>query len=210
VVQTETDVIGLGTFADRQPDFNRFRLWEIPGTGHADAYTLFIGSRDPLGSVAAARVVEEAEPIPGIISCDSPVNGNPAHHFVFNAAVRAMDEWVRCGTLPPVADRMDLDEGPPRRFVLDSVGNAMGGIRTPYLDAPTAIHSGGGQAGFVCGLFGSTTLLDESQLRAMYFTRDTYRYLVDLSLDAAVEDGFILPEDAGFIRGAAEALDVWP
>ena len=40
-VQTETDVTSiLNSYAARQPDNDRFRLWEVTGTSHADAHLL--------------------------------------------------------------------------------------------------------------------------------------------------------------------------
>src|SRR5205823_882901 len=45
VFETETDVAG-SSLADRQPDTNRFRLWEVAGTAHFDTYGLIIGPND--------------------------------------------------------------------------------------------------------------------------------------------------------------------
>ena len=40
-IQTETDVASiLNSYAARQPDSDRFRLWEVAGTAHADAHLL--------------------------------------------------------------------------------------------------------------------------------------------------------------------------
>ena len=48
-VITETDLVGgwrTGYHLARQPDNERFRAWEIPGTAHADNYTIRVGFID--------------------------------------------------------------------------------------------------------------------------------------------------------------------
>ena len=47
-LQTETDLTFLGYFPARQDDTDRFRLWEVAGTAHADTYT-FVTGMDDLG-----------------------------------------------------------------------------------------------------------------------------------------------------------------
>src|SRR3546814_18830338 len=37
-LQTETDLFVLGAYSSRQADSSHFRLWEVPGTAHADTY----------------------------------------------------------------------------------------------------------------------------------------------------------------------------
>jgi hypothetical protein len=47
------------------------------------------------------------------------------------------------------------------RIERDEHGNALGGIRTPYVDVPIAALSGLGQTGSIlCLLFGTTVPLD--------------------------------------------------
>ena len=60
--ETETDLIthstfGPGYFAARQPDSERFRLWEVAGTSHADTYSLLVGITDFGDSPDAAELV---------------------------------------------------------------------------------------------------------------------------------------------------------
>ena len=67
-IQTETDVASiLDSYAVRQPDSDRFRLWEVAGTAHADKHLL--------GSSAAS------------IDCGVPINdGADAHRRQGRAA----------------------------------------------------------------------------------------------------------------------------
>src|SRR6185369_7894138 len=106
--QTETDVIGLGSIAARQDDSKHFRLWEVPGTAHADTYTLKVGMTDKGDSPDACDVLEISSPIPGIIDCELPVNSGP-QHWVLDAAISALDRWVRTGKPPRKAPRLEME-----------------------------------------------------------------------------------------------------
>jgi hypothetical protein len=198
--QTETDVTLLGYAGSRQDDSDRFRLWEVAGTAHADYYTIVTGRADATGEPQFAAVVEE-DSVLGILSCDRPMNAGPMH-YVFNRAIRALDDWVNLGTLPPQAPRLDLsDDG--TAFLFDDIGNVTGGIRTPYVDAPSAILSGEGQTGdSFCFLFGTTELLDAATMASLYVDQAGFVDAVTDAANAAVDAGFLLQEDA-------EAIITW-
>ena len=206
MVQTESDLFLLGSYTDRQPDSDNFRLWEIAGTAHADTYTV-AGAADTGGNPDYADVVETDSPVPGIITCDKPINSGP-QHFVVSAAFAALRTWVAEGVAPAVAPRLTV--GPDgASYVYDEFGNVLGGIRTPYVDAPIAKLSGEGQggAGF-CFLFGTTQLIDDSQLGTMYPTHATYVNAVNGSVDSAVAAGFLLEPDGALIKAAAQRSNI--
>jgi len=201
--QTETDILDLSSINSRQDDSERLRLWEVPGTAHADLYSLWAGTTDAGDDPSMADVVVTNEPIPGIVMCDEPINAGP-QHFVLNAAIAALDAWVRDGTPPPMADRIDV-EGEPPMLSVDAHGNVTGGIRTPHTDVPTAVLSGTGQTpGGFCGLFGTTVAFDADKLASLYADRDDYATRVAAAADEAVAAGFLLESDADLIRRAAE------
>jgi len=203
--QTETDLLGLRFLPDRQPDGPLFRLWEVAGTAHADVYTLFVGFSDLGDSPDAAAVIVNAEPIPGIIRCQSPVNSGPAH-FVLKAAFASLDRWIRDGEAPPLAPRIATSGSPPA-IVRDRFGNAEGGIRTPHLDVPIATLSGEGQAGGAfCALFGTTVPFDGPTLRALYGSESAYAAAVRASTARAVDEGWILAADERLFGEAADLV----
>ncbi len=195
--QTETDLTLLGYFDARQEDSDNFRLWEVAGTAHADYYSIEYGRDDALGTPEFAAIVEQ-DTIFGFLTCDEPFNSGPMH-YVFARAVRALDDWVNNGTLPPVAPRLDLnDDG--SAFLLDSLGNVTGGIRTPYVDAPSAILSGEGQGGGgFCFLFGTTRLFTPAELASLYVDQAGFADAVSAAADAAVAEDFLLQVDADAI-----------
>ncbi|HLM65226.1 MAG TPA: alpha/beta hydrolase domain-containing protein [Acidimicrobiales bacterium] len=178
LVETETDVLGiLGYLPARQPDGDRLRLWEVAGTAHADKF-----------QVGAA---EDA------LGCAQPINrGQQA--YVLRAALRHLDRWVRDGTAPPEAPRLEVDvAGPVPAFVLDDVGNVTGGIRTPAVDAPVDVLSGMPveDASIICLLMGRTTPLDADRLGELWGSRDEYLNAYETATEEMIDAGFALPED---------------
>ncbi|HKE92606.1 MAG TPA: alpha/beta hydrolase domain-containing protein, partial [Gemmatimonadales bacterium] len=135
-----------------------------------------------------------------------PINSGP-QHWVLNAAIAALDRWVRGGDPPPMAPRLDVAGDPPA-YALDDLGNVRGGIRTPYVDAPLAVLSGLGQTGSgFCGIFGTTVCFDEAMRTTLYPTAADYSAAVNEATDRAVAAGFILEPDGALIKGAAAASD---
>jgi len=208
MVQTETDLFHLSAYADRQPDTAKIRVWEVAGTAHADLYTAMTGATDLGNDPAIVAVTEVPVPNP-IISCNHPVNAGP-QHFVIKAAVAALDNWIRNGVAPAQADRLEVAEGESPQFVFDSVGNVQGGVRTPYVDVPIAKFSGVGQedSSQLCGLFGTTQLLDGTELAALYPDHASFVTQINASVDGAVQKGFVLHPDGDLIKAWAQGSDI--
>jgi hypothetical protein len=206
--ETETDLGFLGFASARQPDSEFHRLWEVAGTAHADLYTVAVGMTDTGRSPEAAVVREETTPLEGLIECAQPLNAGP-QHFVLKAALHALHDWVKRGKAPDSAPLIELESVSPLVIRRDEHGNAVGGIRTPYVDAPIATLRGDGQTGSVlCSLFGTTDLFDEAKLRALYPSARAYRSAVKQSTRSAVKAGFIRKPDAKLITRAAKDVDV--
>ena len=200
-LQAETDVVFLGSVNDRQPDNDHFRLWEVAGTSHSDHYTNVVGRQD-IGTDPRFAVVVEEKSVLGFLECDAPMNAGPLP-WVTNAAVRALDNWIRNGELPPTADRLAVTDD-LAGYDEDELGNALGGIRTPYLDAPAALLNGDPQEGDrFCFLFGGTRLFDAAQMASLYVDKAGYMQAVSDAADDAFEKGFLLAPDVERIKAAA-------
>jgi hypothetical protein len=200
-LQAETDVIALGAVDERQPDSAFFRLWEITGAAHNDNYQLVAG-RDDVGVGAEKAVVVENALILGVFACDKPINSGP-YPWVYMAALNALEQWVRSGDAAAEASRMAVTDD-QADFQYDEVGNVIGGLRTPYVDAPAARLSGELNAGLVgCRLSGTTELFDAATMASRYVDRGGYVAAVAEATDAAVEAGHLLEEDALRIKAAA-------
>lgn len=205
--QAETDLVILNSVPSNQPDSEKFRLWEVAGTAHGDVYSLVTSNTDLGDDPSVARVVEVTETSGGVIQCDLPINAGPAH-WVLKAGLHGLVDWIVDGTPLPMADRLSVTpEGDA--FELDAHGNALGGIRTNYVDVPVAVLSGLRQSGeSFCRLFGTTMLFHEAKLTELYPTETDYVEAVRTSTEAAVAAGFLLPPDAALIVADAEASGI--
>jgi hypothetical protein len=201
--QTETDLTFLGSAAARQPDTDRLRLWEVAGTSHADTYTAGGGATDRGYSPEYAKIVLTTMPVIGF-ACRAPINSGP-HHFVLDAAVSALNRWVRDGVAPAQAPRLEVEaEGEAMaRLKRDQYGNALGGIRSPYVDVPIARFSGDGKGSVLCLLFGTTTPFDAERLAQLYPTHDAYVSQFNAATDRALAAGFLTPADAQLLKANA-------
>lgn len=208
---TETDLIGgarPGYYAARQAETSRLRVWEVPGTAHADIYTLEVAPIDsgllPIDKLAAAYA-----PSTNLMGMQlpEPFNFAPQHHYVLQAAIEALDHWVGTGVAPAIAPQMRLIPGTTPRLELDDNGLATGGIRTPWIDVPIARTSGSSNGGNVmASLFGSGKLFDRETLDRLYpGGRSEYLKRFAVALDRSVQSGFILSADREEILDLAEA-----
>jgi Alpha/beta hydrolase domain len=207
VLQSETDVILLGGGLAEQPDSERVRVWEMAGAAHADTYTVSAGRHDD-GTLSAERFAELLRPTTNLMigQTDTPINAGPQQHYVAQAALAHLARWAAGGEPPPTAPRLELDdEGTGYR--LDGHGLARGGIRTPWVEAPTAVMGGLGQSGeSFAMLFGRTDPFDDATLSTLYpGGKDEYLKRFEASLDASIAAGFLLREDREEILGLAAA-----
>lgn len=207
VVQAEGDVIS-SNLAIRQPDTPTFRQWELAGTAHADAYMVGVGFSDlGTGAGAAQMFALMRSPNPPPSGCASSLNAG-GHHWTFQAALRGLDTWVRTGTPPAVGPLLSVASTSPVVLERDEVGNAVGGVRSPHVDAPVATLTGINAGTGFCRLFGSTVPLTSEQLLARYPDHEAFVAAWEAALDDAVAGGFLLQPDADELLAAAQASSV--
>ncbi|MCG5434550.1 hypothetical protein LV457_19975, partial [Mycobacterium sp. MYCO198283] len=172
-VITETDLIGgfrAGYYRARQPDDDKLRVWEIPGTAHADTYTIRGGFIDS-GRASIEELASVYAPTKELMGqrLSYSINFAPQHHYVLQAAIAHVDGWVRTGTPAPAAEPMALTDGDPPALDLDANGLARGGVRTPWVDVPIARTSGLAPTETLMSfLFGSGEVFDIETLRSLY------------------------------------------
>jgi hypothetical protein len=200
---TETDLLGgaalSGYSGARQPDSHRLRVWEVAGAAHADSY-IMAGSRMDSGkqdAAALAKIFQPPKPEPGDPQA-VPVNPGMPHHYVAQAALAALDTWLRTGRPPASTAPLVLaHSGADADLVRDGSGIAHGGIRTPWTDVPTVRLSGKIDPNSkVPMLTGSGVPLTQSELATLYPNgKAEYLRRFTASLDAAIRAGHILPDD---------------
>jgi hypothetical protein len=207
VLQSETDVALLGGARAAQRDGDKLRQWEIAGAAHADTYVVVAGNSDD-GTLAPERLAELLQPTSDILGMPtgSPINSGPQQHYAGQAAFELLDAWVAGGAPPPAVPRLDLvAAGDDCRR--DEHGIATGGLRSPWVDVPTATLSGLGQTGEVFSiLFGTTTPFDAETLTRLYpGGRDDYLARFTDALDTTIAAGFVLDDDRDEILAVAAA-----
>jgi hypothetical protein len=191
-LQSESDLRSiLNSYAARQPDNDRFRLWEVAGTAHADAHLL--------------------GPTLKSVDCGVPINNGPMH-IVAKAALRALEAWVRTAQLPPMAARIEVGTGFAPALTRDSDGIALGGIRTPPVDAPVDVLSGdpGPTGGVLCLLLGSSKPLPDTRLATLYPSSADYMQKYNTATDASIQSGFVLADDRDALLGFAQPSRIKP
>ncbi|MFM2416261.1 MAG: hypothetical protein RL385_984 [Pseudomonadota bacterium] len=187
---TESEIVlPLGpAHAARQPDNAQLRTWEAAGTAHADQHMLGKGAD---------------------VGCGLVNDGQ--QHVVVKAALRAMHRWLRDGVAPPSGTPLMVDAA-KNAILRDANGNALGGIRTPAVDAPIATLTGeaAGLASInpLCMLFGQTTPFTPELLQKLYPTHADYVDAVRRSARSARDAGFVLPEEEAALVAEAEAAPI--
>jgi len=225
--QAEYDVANSALLS-RQPETpaGNYRLWEVPGTGHYDYYGLSIGPvdlGDGQGEIDNLAVMQDPPtepsppglPIPGLFQCAEGINTGPMH-WVFDAAVHWIHRWVRTRgrRAPPIAPRLQAITEPgvsPAEFAVDEHGIALGGIRTPYVDAPIATLAGVGNGAapgapplsVFCSAFGVTIPFTDVKLAELYPDHRSYVRAFRRAASDAVRAGYLRRKDARLLSRAA-------
>ena len=194
-VQTESENAHFGGFETRQEDSDeeelKYRIYEIAGATHDTKFSL-------LDYYAGDQDMERTGCMPDYPALDDYPNDYP-YEYCFYAIYRMLFSWVREGVCPPHGNRIEVDaDGENRR---DALGNALGGVRTPFLDVPLAAY-------YPCsavitedgkvvkhGLFGHTEPFSADKLKKLYGNMEQYRRLAEASAKAQMENGFLLAED---------------
>ena len=202
---TETDLLGSGLsgyYSARRPDDSRLRVWEVAGTAHADNYLFggaFIDSGlEDVARLAAVFVPSTTTPMG---KAAEPINPGMPHHYVLEAAIAAIDNWVRTGRPPASTSVMEAAApaapGAGPSLVLDANGLVKGGVRTPWVDVPTIRLSGKGDpASFLGRLTGKGVPFDKAILDSLYpGGKADYLRKFTAALDSAIRAGHIAPED---------------
>jgi hypothetical protein len=166
----------------RQPDSDLYRLWEIAGAAHTNAYWA--------PKMFAVMNRDFAVPVP---VCPQPFNMVP-NQYVMNAAIHWLDRWVRGAGMPPIIAPLSVSDSPPA-IVPDSFGNSAGGARLPEVTVPIARYEVGGDP-HCPGGSGFTRGLTPVELKALYPTPGDYLSKYTEAAKAAVKGGYLLPPDA--------------
>ncbi|MBR2263406.1 MAG: hypothetical protein IJ917_03540 [Firmicutes bacterium] len=212
-VNTESENRGFGFWhgdAD-EPDY-RFRTWQIPCSSHDTKYSLLDYYAPIQEDLAKAGVVLTWE--------GDPKNGVPMdtpYEPIFCAAMKALIDWARFGIPAPHAPKIETEVTPEPTDKTgqcianrkDAFGNALGGIRYPTADCPTASYQSytdHPEGGSIQMMFGTAKPFSAAMLTELYGNLAHYKELAVASTDRAIAQGFILPEDREWMIDAATEI----
>jgi hypothetical protein len=220
-VLQENDV--LGGLDTRRPDSDepadRYRLYEVPGTAHSGdaSYRWATAAMDDHvaagGPVVTRRFSSAIAPytlsVPlrelGRCQPTEVVSPQPMLSYIFHSSFANLDRWVRQGTPAPRAARIEVRNAgtPQASLARDQFGNALGGVRTPYVDVPTAVYHAGHGRSPGCGQnFGYSEPFDWARLDALYGSYKNYQTKLTEAVDRAVRERWLTEADARRIKSA--------
>ena len=210
-VQSETDVIGMQGFRARCRDDATARLWEIAGAAHFDSWGLMVSGQDD-GTLPIEQLAELGAATHSLLGGSAePINSGPQQHYVLQAALAHLERWATGGAPAPHAPVLEtMTDGDQVSLTVDEHGLAKGGIRTPWVDVPTAVLSGLGAKGEgFTRLLGVTRAFDAGRLAELYpGGLDEYLERFTASAASARANGFLLRDDVDEILALARVA--WP
>jgi hypothetical protein len=172
----------------RRPDSNVFRLYEVAGMAHRETRRM------------SARDLRRLQ------NCPLPLGARwstfPNSH-VYNAVLELLATWAEGGQAPPPSQLMET-VGDSDELVRDAFGNAKGGLRTTYTDAPTSTLVAATPVGRPSWYHGHEFPFSEQQLRDEYGSVEGYRRRHGAVVQRMLDDRFLLAEDAEELRLSAE------
>ena len=202
-IHTQTDFYMDGGNS-RRPDSdtatNKYRLYDVPGASHSSQYTTaFVPPPADLAKIGYTYHYYDC-PVPG------ESNTFPTR-YIFNGAEVNLDRWARFGIAPPSAAPIEVDAH--GNAVVDAYGNALGGVRTPWVDVPTMTYypnSGSLSTSLSCFLFGHQVPFSTSQLVGLYPNHGAYtsRFIAEV-YKLIAERWLTLPDAQAAADAAADS-----
>jgi hypothetical protein len=209
-IVAQTDV--LGTYQRRRPDSDEagdaYRLYEVAGAPHADAYFYrhipSIKDQTAVGTppfLAFWPFADQCTP-------EIPLMNFPVMRYVVDAAFANLDRWVREGTPAPRAERITVTTGGTAKpaLALDEFGNAVGGVRTPYLDVPVATYHASTPGPGTCGNLGRKDSFAWDRLEKMYGSHSAYSAKFSAAVDRLVKERWLTEADARKMKAEIHAV----
>jgi hypothetical protein len=195
VLESEAEASGERQDLPEDTDDPRFRYYEIPGTGHQ------ISALPAAAQNARALADVLPEGIRGLSERDVSQEYEPYDKFntpLIWAIWENLYRWMGDGVPMPRAPRITRDPSAPDRIARDEHGNAVGGLRTPWVDVPDARYVPRISPGNPLAP-GMKRFTDE-QMTALYGSREEYERRVRARLDQMVEERWVLPEDVPLMQ----------
>jgi len=207
----QTDI--LATYAQRREDSDapgdRYRLYEIAGGAHADAaFYPYIPAVADLRKIGSAYPFLASWPFANQCEPEQTLAKTPINTHALDAAFANLTRWIRDGVPPPKAERIKIENPgtPQARIAVDQFGNAIGGVRSPYLDVPIASYFTTSKGETFCPELAHTVPFDWARLNSLYGTPQNYRAKVAQSVDRLVRERWLTESDGRRIKTEAGSV----
>jgi Alpha/beta hydrolase domain len=187
-----------GSLGYRRPDSATYRLYEVPGMSHIN-----YEPDDPVSAYAQS------------VQCDWPPGATPSmfkQTQVWDMGLDNLVRWVSHGIPAPRAQRIEVaSDG--KTVVRDASGNALGGVRTVFVDVPTATImptslAPGGVVANPCAYVGYQLDFSPAKLQQLYRTHAGYTASLVRDTSKLVGERWLLPASAGDLIAAAKGSSV--
>jgi hypothetical protein len=187
-----------GSVGYRQPDSATYRLYEVPGLSHIN-----YEPDDPVSAYARS------------LKCDWPPGASPStfnQSQVWDMALDNLVSWVSHGIPAPHAPRIEL-ESDGRTVVRDANGNALGGVRSVFVDVPTATIvptslAPGGVVANPCAYVGYQLDFSHAKLEQLYRNHAGYVASVVTNANKLVGEHWLLPTSASELTAEARGSSI--
>lgn len=190
-VDSQSEPFALGGYPWRRADSDAsnagYRLYEIAGAAHG--WGQLANYDVPQADVKAAGAVPLLYD-----ECIEPRWNSLPRQYIEPAMYANLERWVEDGTRPPHADVLETVDG--KTFRKDEFGNALGGVRNPYVDVPIATYYETATGGAFCGVLGHQDDFGSGQLQSLYVTHQSYVAKVVEATARMRHARFVEPADA--------------
>ena len=191
---TEGDLIftrALGRTIALRPDSDapndRYRHYQFTGDSHVGTR----GISDPLTVFSTLQ---------GGVKPGEHLSQFPSAELMASAVENFL-AWLMHGVTPPRAAPIEMSNN---EIVRDEFGNAKGGVRSAYVDVPTARYIASAPVSAGDNPFRRLIGLEEpfapEKLRTLYGTREAYLARFDANIDQMVQGRWLLAQDAGKLK----------
>jgi Alpha/beta hydrolase domain len=187
-----------GTLGYRRPDSRTYRLYEVAAMSHIN--------NEPDNPVSGFA---------GSLDCDWPAGATSSAFRQTDIWAIGFDNlvrWISKRATPPRAARIEL-EADGRTVKRDGNGNALGGVRSVFVDVPTASImptslAPDGVLRNPCAYAGYQLDFSPERLQQLYRTHAGYVQQVTADTDKLVRKRLLLPESARELVAAAQNSNI--
>lgn len=197
----QTDI----TFLNRRPDSDHppdlYRGYEVAGSAHVHDWVLGWGADDAdVAKTGASGFLSNA-----LCKQHREAGNQFPTQYILDGAFANLDRWSRDGVPPPRAQPLQVADPHNGRatLALDEFGNALGGVRTPYVDVPLVRYGVYMDGPGICELWGYQVPLEPAVLKRLYLSPSDYVAKVKAATQRAMDERWVTREDAASITSEA-------